>query len=133
MDPGGIKLPVRAAGWRSSTRAIDEASLTPDGGRGRGGELDALALVLELQPVLRMTRRAARGVPGGAVVARWPAPRSRPTTAGRRRRDLLHADFQTVERAMTEGHPCFVANNGRLGFGVHEYLSYAPETASPSG
>lgn len=32
---------------------------------------------------------------------------------------------------MTEGHPCFVANNGRLGFGVHEYLSYAPETASP--
>lgn len=32
---------------------------------------------------------------------------------------------------MTEGHPCFVANNGRLGFGIHEYLSYAPETASP--
>jgi siderophore synthetase component len=32
---------------------------------------------------------------------------------------------------MTEGHPCFVANNGRLGFGVHDYLSYAPETASP--
>ncbi|GAA3052293.1 hypothetical protein GCM10020000_37200 [Streptomyces olivoverticillatus] len=32
---------------------------------------------------------------------------------------------------MTEGHPCFVANNGRLGFGVHEYHAYAPETASP--
>lgn len=32
---------------------------------------------------------------------------------------------------MTEGHPCFVANNGRLGFGVHEYLAYAPEAASP--
>ncbi|AXL88787.1 IucA/IucC family protein [Streptomyces sp. CB09001] len=41
------------------------------------------------------------------------------------------ADFQAVETGMTEGHPCFVANNGRLGFGVHEYLSYAPETASP--
>ncbi|MGW6220215.1 IucA/IucC family protein [Streptomyces olivaceus] len=40
-------------------------------------------------------------------------------------------DFQAVETGMTEGHPCFVANNGRLGFGVHEYLSYAPETASP--
>lgn len=32
---------------------------------------------------------------------------------------------------MTEGHPCFVANNGRLGFGVHEYHAYAPETAAP--
>ncbi|MET9497676.1 IucA/IucC family siderophore biosynthesis protein [Streptomyces sp. NPDC006552] len=39
--------------------------------------------------------------------------------------------FQSIETGMTEGHPCFVANNGRLGFGIHEYLSYAPETASP--
>ncbi|WP_455362199.1 IucA/IucC family protein [Streptomyces sp. SYSU K21746] len=43
--------------------------------------------------------------------------------------DLAEAGFQAVETGMTEGHPCFVANNGRLGFGVHEYLSYAPETA----
>jgi siderophore synthetase component len=35
------------------------------------------------------------------------------------------------QTGMTEGHPCFVANNGRLGFGIHEYLAYAPETASP--
>ncbi|MGW2639218.1 IucA/IucC family protein [Streptomyces sp. NPDC001348] len=45
--------------------------------------------------------------------------------------ELAASDFQAVETGMTEGHPCFVANNGRLGFGVHEYLSYAPETASP--
>ncbi|MEU1792280.1 IucA/IucC family siderophore biosynthesis protein [Streptomyces sparsogenes] len=45
--------------------------------------------------------------------------------------ELAKSDFQAVETGMTEGHPCFVANNGRLGFGVHEYLSYAPETASP--
>ncbi|WP_030314195.1 IucA/IucC family protein [Streptomyces sp. NRRL B-3229] len=45
--------------------------------------------------------------------------------------ELVKADFQDIETGMTEGHPCFVANNGRLGFGVHEYLSYAPETASP--
>ncbi|MFJ8566671.1 IucA/IucC family protein [Streptomyces sp. NPDC093514] len=44
---------------------------------------------------------------------------------------LAKASFQDIETGMTEGHPCFVANNGRLGFGVHEYLSYAPETASP--
>lgn len=45
--------------------------------------------------------------------------------------ELVKASFQEIETGMTEGHPCFVANNGRLGFGVHEYLSYAPETASP--
>ncbi|MET9665991.1 IucA/IucC family siderophore biosynthesis protein [Streptomyces sp. NPDC006475] len=44
--------------------------------------------------------------------------------------ELAGAGFQAIETGMTEGHPCFVANNGRLGFGVHEYLSYAPETAS---
>ncbi|WP_326582600.1 IucA/IucC family siderophore biosynthesis protein [Streptomyces sp. NBC_00481] len=45
--------------------------------------------------------------------------------------ELVDGGFQGIETGMTEGHPCFVANNGRLGFGVHEYLSYAPETASP--
>ncbi|MFY9635410.1 MAG: IucA/IucC family protein, partial [Cellulosimicrobium cellulans] len=42
----------------------------------------------------------AAGVTGGADVA---------------------ADFQAIERSMTEGHPCFVANNGRLGFGISDY------------
>ncbi|MFF0157513.1 IucA/IucC family protein [Streptomyces sp. NPDC005263] len=45
--------------------------------------------------------------------------------------ELVNGGFQEIETGMTEGHPCFVANNGRLGFGIHEYLSYAPETASP--
>ncbi|MFI9241980.1 IucA/IucC family protein [Streptomyces sp. NPDC053086] len=45
--------------------------------------------------------------------------------------ELASSGFQAIETGMTEGHPCFVANNGRLGFGIHEYLSYAPETASP--
>ncbi|WP_411733460.1 GNAT family N-acetyltransferase [Paeniglutamicibacter sp.] len=40
------------------------------------------------------------------------------------------ADFQRTEAAMTEGHPCFVANNGRLGLGANDYLSYAPETGA---
>ncbi|MFB0619652.1 IucA/IucC family siderophore biosynthesis protein [Streptomyces sp. AGS-58] len=45
--------------------------------------------------------------------------------------ELARGGFQTIETGMTEGHPCFVANNGRLGFGSHEYLAYAPETANP--
>lgn len=45
--------------------------------------------------------------------------------------ELAGSGFQAIETGMTEGHPCFVANNGRLGFGIHEYLAYAPETAAP--
>ena len=45
--------------------------------------------------------------------------------------DLVSADFQTIESAMTEGHPCFVANNGRLGFGVEDYRAFAPEAGQP--
>ncbi|MER7733744.1 IucA/IucC family siderophore biosynthesis protein [Streptomyces erythrochromogenes] len=44
---------------------------------------------------------------------------------------LAKSSFQDIETGMTEGHPCFVANNGRLGFGVHEYHAYAPEAAAP--
>ncbi|SEQ40859.1 IucA/IucC family protein [Streptomyces radiopugnans] len=51
----------------------------------------------------------------------------KPVTAA----ELAGGDFQAIETGMTEGHPCFVANNGRLGFGIHEYLAYAPETAAP--
>ena len=32
---------------------------------------------------------------------------------------------------MTEGHPCFVANNGRIGFDARDYLARAPEAAAP--
>ncbi|MEU9508659.1 IucA/IucC family siderophore biosynthesis protein [Micromonospora sp. NPDC048170] len=45
--------------------------------------------------------------------------------------DLAGADFQAIETAMTEGHPGFVANNGRIGFGIHEYREYAPEAGNP--
>ncbi|MER7334750.1 MULTISPECIES: IucA/IucC family siderophore biosynthesis protein [unclassified Micromonospora] len=45
--------------------------------------------------------------------------------------DLARADFQVIETEMTEGHPGFVANNGRIGFGIDEYRAYAPEAARP--
>jgi siderophore synthetase component len=44
--------------------------------------------------------------------------------------DLVGADFQTIEAAMTEGHPAFVANNGRIGYGLDDFAAYAPETGS---
>lgn len=44
--------------------------------------------------------------------------------------DLVDAGFQAVESEMTEGHPCFVATNGRLGFGVADFREYVPEAAA---
>ncbi|WP_459212332.1 IucA/IucC family protein [Aquimarina rhabdastrellae] len=40
---------------------------------------------------------------------------------------LTQASFQDIEHAMTDGHPCFVANNGRIGFNAQDYLQYTPE------
>lgn len=37
------------------------------------------------------------------------------------------AAFQAIEAAMTEGHPCFIANAGRIGFSVDDLTRYAPE------
>ncbi|RAJ79103.1 siderophore synthetase component [Chitinophaga dinghuensis] len=45
--------------------------------------------------------------------------------------DLAQADYQTIEHAMTAGHPCFVANNGRIGFDANDYPQYAPEADQP--
>ena len=44
---------------------------------------------------------------------------------------LALADFQTVEAGMTEGHPIFLANNGRIGFSSVDFAAYAPEAAAP--
>lgn len=44
-------------------------------------------------------------------------------------RDLLDAGFQDIEAGMLGGHPCFLANSGRVGWGVHEYQAFAPESA----
>lgn len=38
--------------------------------------------------------------------------------------------FQRIEAAMTEGHPCFVANSGRIGVGRRDYVRFAPEAGS---
>lgn len=45
--------------------------------------------------------------------------------------DLVHAPFQELEAAMTEGHPSFIANSGRVGFDAADYQAYAPEAAAP--
>ncbi len=108
---------------------IDETTIV----RRRDGQaigLDAQEFVLELQDVLGVPENLmstyleeiASTLAGGAFKLTEAREGRRPTAAG-----LADADFQTIEAAMTEGHPGFVANNGRIGFGARDYRRWAPE------
>ncbi len=44
--------------------------------------------------------------------------------------DLVNTDFQALEGEMMEGHPSFVANNGRIGFDIGDFQNFSPEAAS---
>lgn len=43
---------------------------------------------------------------------------------------LVNADFQTIEAEMMEGHPVFIANNGRIGFDAQDFQCFSPESAA---
>lgn len=44
---------------------------------------------------------------------------------------LVHQDYQVIEHAMTEGHPCFVANSGKNGFNIDDFAQFSPEANAP--
>ncbi|GHA70201.1 IucA/IucC family protein [Streptomyces termitum] len=114
--------------------ALDHWQIYPESiSRHRGDEqlpLDALRFITELRGALGLSdeilpvylEEISSTLAGTAYKATKPQVPAA---------ELARADFQAIETGMTEGHPCFVANNGRLGFGVDEYRAYAPEAASP--
>ncbi|GAA0966553.1 GNAT family N-acetyltransferase [Frigoribacterium faeni] len=97
---------------------------------GEPAELDALELVTELQADLGLPDElmATYLEELSSTLASAAAKRLR---GGPTAEQLTTADFQTIEGAMTEGHPAFVAANGRIGFGLDEFRAYAPEAAAP--
>jgi siderophore synthetase component len=108
---------------------IDEASLTRlvD---GAPADLDAQALIIELQPVLGLSDQLLpvylEEIASTLASAAFKIARGGPSAD-----ELLTADFPAIESAMTEGHPGFVANNGRIGFGVSAHAAYSPEAGAP--
>ena len=106
---------------------VDEPSIR----RVRDGEelpLDAQELILELQPLLGLSDELLpvylEEIASTLAGAMFKIAQGGPSAS-----ELADADFQTVEAAMTEGHPGFVANNGRIGFGVSDHAAFAPEAA----
>lgn len=114
--------------------ALDHWQVYPESiSRHRGDEqlpLDALQFITELRGSLGLSDEILpvylEEISSTLAGTAYKSTKPRITAA-----ELARADFQAVETGMTEGHPCFVANNGRLGFGVDEYRAYAPEAAAP--
>ena len=92
-------------------------------------DLDAQAFVVEFADVLgipdALLPTYLEELASTLASTAWKLRHSTATSAA-----LVAADYQTVEAAMTEGHPAFVANNGRIGFGLDDFAAYAPETGS---
>ncbi|MCO7271822.1 GNAT family N-acetyltransferase [Cellulosimicrobium cellulans] len=131
LDEASIRRIARA-GHGAANRTAEAGDPAGAGGTGARRELpvDALDLVVELQPDLRIPDDllATYLEEVSSTLASATAKLERyERTGGPSATDLLGASFQQVEAAMTEGHPGFVANNGRIGFGLAEYRAYAPE------
>jgi siderophore synthetase component len=104
---------------------IEEASIrrTVD---GEPAELDATDLVLDLRDRLGITDEVLPvyldEIQSTLSAAAFSRLRDVPDARG-----LLTASFAEVESTMDEGHPCFVATNGRIGFDLDDHDRYAPE------
>ena len=108
--------------WR-----IDAASIVRrQTANGLALPLDALDLILDLRHGLSLTP-AVLPVYLEEISSTLASAAFKIANARVSADELARADFQDVEAGMTEGHPCFVANNGRLGFDAAEFLEYAPE------
>ncbi|MFI5616808.1 IucA/IucC family protein [Streptomyces sp. NPDC051567] len=128
-DDGTVEYRFTAALHSLDHWAVEESSLT----RHRDGAelpLDAIDFHIELRESLGLS---AEVLPVyleeiSSTLAGTGYKYTKPQVSSA---VLAKSSFQDIETGMTEGHPCFVANNGRLGFGVHDYRAYAPETANP--
>ncbi|UUW90676.1 GNAT family N-acetyltransferase [Pimelobacter simplex] len=108
---------------------VDAASIE----RHRDGAVaapDAQELVAELAPTLgipdQLLPTYLEELAATLAAGTWKLRHRRVPVAR-----LVDAGYQELESAMTEGHPAFVANNGRIGFSLDDYRAYAPETGQP--
>ncbi|WP_423823517.1 IucA/IucC family siderophore biosynthesis protein [Salinisphaera sp. SPP-AMP-43] len=97
---------------------------------GQAALVDAGALFVDFKTVLGLTGERLALYLQEIASTRYSAAYKR-SAARLSAAELARADFQTVESAMTEGHPAFVANNGRIGFDGDDFAAYAPEAAHP--
>lgn len=109
--------------------SIDPASIEKTVS-GQAAPLDALALIIEFADTLGI-KEAMLPVYLEEISTTLYGAAYKREERHMSSRQLAAADYQTIEAGMTEGHPTFVANNGRIGFDAADYRLYAPEAANP--
>ncbi|MFN3601347.1 MAG: GNAT family N-acetyltransferase [Dietzia sp.] len=107
---------------------VDEGSLRREVG-GKPVEPDAQALITALAPVLGIPESLV-GIYLEEIAATLGSAAFCLHHRDRPAQELAEADLQEVEAAMTEGHPGFVANNGRIGLGLTDRHHYTPEASA---
>ena len=134
LEGGRVCYRFRAERLALEHWLIDEPSLERVVA-GVPAPLDAQQLVLELQPLLQipddLVGTYLEEIASTLAAAAYKRDAYHLNGGGPTAGELVDADFQTIESSMTEGHPGFVANNGRIGFAVDEYAAYAPEAGEP--
>ncbi|PRZ07100.1 siderophore synthetase component [Isoptericola sp. CG 20/1183] len=148
LDLAGASYAFAARTFALEHWVVDPASITRTSPDGAALPVDVLDLVAELQPLLQVPdallatyleelsstlaaamakrERELTGVTPNA--ARLVAGLTAPVPAAREEDHRRTAGtFQAVEGAMSEGHPGFLANNGRIGFSLDDYAAFAPE------
>ncbi|CAM3935621.1 IucA/IucC family protein [Xenorhabdus thuongxuanensis] len=129
VDIDNVQYCFQAQAYQLDHLDIDIASITKFS-YGQPQSLDAIALIIELQPLLDISEKLLPiyldEISSTLYGHAFKYQKNRLTA-----RDLIQADYQTVETSMSEGHPVFIANNGRIGFDADDYLDYAPESAHP--
>jgi siderophore synthetase component/RimJ/RimL family protein N-acetyltransferase len=127
---GGARFRFRARVLPLEHWLVDEASIVRIEGTPVHGRLDVLEFVAAFQSVLGIpddllsTYLEELASTFAAACAKLQDAREgrRPTSE-----QLLDADLQQIEAAMTEGHPGFLAGSGRIGYALSDYRAYAPE------
>lgn len=133
-SPTGTRYVFRAQTMPLHHWAVEEPSVRRFAADGTELPLDAQALIAEFHTVLGIPEKLlgtyleelGSTITGAALKAYRGGPTARQLATGRTEVDRV-ADFQQTEATMTEGHPGFVATNGRIGFDLDDVRAYAPE------
>ena len=137
QTPQGFKVNIEGGYFIFNGRAmalnhidIDEPSLCFYNLNNEQVELDVLHFFSVQGPALGLTgeRLATYLEELNATLASACYKRENNTLSAA---ELAQLGLQQIEAAMSEGHPAFVANNGRIGFSKSDFLRYAPEVGKP--
>lgn len=137
-EPGCYRLLVDTQGveyrFRAHRQALDHWQVAAESIERRVDgavvELDAIAFIIDVRSKLAIARERfpiyLEEITSTLCSAAYKQHKPHLSAAA-----LALADFQVIETEMTEGHPVFIANNGRIGFDAGDYRAFAPEAGAP--